>query len=91
MKLICNGREDAIILFIFVLKYDILILVYKIGEIFVLYTLVKYRGDMLRHISLLYIKNGVLYNEAAEKVIFFKNTNPLLYENQTYINICLPQ
>lgn len=51
-----NGREDVIIFFIFVLKYDIIILVYKIGEIFVLYTFVKYRGDMLSHISLFLLK-----------------------------------
>ncbi len=29
--------------------------------------------------------------DTAEKIIFFKNTNPLLYKNQSYINICLPQ
>ena len=57
-----NGREDVIIFFIFILKYDIIILVYKIGEIFVLYTFAKHRGDMLSHISL-FLYGGDFYGK----------------------------
>ncbi len=66
---------------------------FKLGIIYVfLRFLVRFLGVFWDRYNLcIFALFGTGYEETAEKVTFFKNANPLSYENQSNINIYLPQ